>query len=448
MAWYIARRFLYLIPTVLGVLILTFILFNVAGGDLASVAMPKSSAKQKEDFDFQRGLDKPVILGRWGKTRAFEGVNFSKGPGAWDKVQAAVFIPATNRERAWLRLPPRGEYPVPLVFPLAAGGRFQLVMTCRTRERAPTTELSWRVASGNVQRVSVPVSEGWRRVALEFEAGADPRILDLKLVTGDSALEIRRMALRKRVRGVFDSQLAFFFRQLVRGELGESVILKQPVTRLLKDGVMPSLYLMVPVFFAEVFLGIVVSLTCAFFRNTFVDRFFVVVSVALMCVPYLVWIIAGQYVLGYALGWFPIWGFQSWAYLLLPVLIGVLTGLGAEIRLYRTIMLDEVYKDYVRTAFAKGVSKPGVLFKHVLKNAMIPIITNVVIAIPFLYSGSLLLETFFGIPGLGYLSITALNSADVDVVRAVVLIGSILYVFANLVTDICYALVDPRVRLR
>lgn len=111
-------------------------------------------------------------------------------------------------------------------------------------------------------------------------------------------------------------------------------------------------------------------------------------------------------------------------------------------------MLDEAHRDYVRTARAKGVSKSRVLFRHVLKNAMIPIITNVVIAIPFLYTGSLLLESFFGIPGLGYLGINAINSSDVDVVRAIVLIGAFMFVIANLLTDICYALVDPRVKLK
>jgi peptide/nickel transport system permease protein len=129
------------------------------------------------------------------------------------------------------------------------------------------------------------------------------------------------------------------------------------------------------------------------------------------------------------------------------VIIGIVSGLGENIRFYRTIMLDELYRDYVRTAFAKGVSRRGVLLRHVLKNAMIPILTNVVIAIPFLYTGSLLLEGFFGIPGLGGMSINALNYSDVDVVRAVVFIGAVLYVFANLLTDIAYALVDPRVKL-
>jgi peptide/nickel transport system permease protein len=167
-----------------------------------------------------------------------------------------------------------------------------------------------------------------------------------------------------------------------------------------------------------------------------------------MSINYLIYIVAGQYFMAYKWGWFPVWGYESARYLILPVIIGVVSGLGSNIRFYRTIMLDEMYKDYVRTALAKGVSKPRVLFVHVLKNAMIPIITNVVIAIPFLYTGSLLLENFFGIPGLGYLGINAILSSDVDVVRALVLIGALLFVVANLLTDICYAAADPRVKLK
>jgi peptide/nickel transport system permease protein len=217
---------------------------------------------------------------------------------------------------------------------------------------------------------------------------------------------------------------------------------------MLKRGVLPSLALSVPIFFGGLVLSVGLALMCAYWRNRWVDRVFVFLAVALMSVNYLVWIIFGQFFLAYKWQLFPIWGFESWRYLLLPVMIGILSGLGANLRFYRTMMLDEIYKDYVRTAFAKGVSPAGVLFKHVLPNAMIPIVTNTVIALPFLYTGNLLLESFFGIPGLGGLSINAINSSDVDVVRGVVLVGAILYVVASLATDLCYALVDPRVKLR
>jgi peptide/nickel transport system permease protein len=155
-----------------------------------------------------------------------------------------------------------------------------------------------------------------------------------------------------------------------------------------------------------------------------------------------------QQVVAYDWQLFPIWGFKSWRNLVLPVIVGVISGLGGEVRFFRTVMLDEMYQDYVRTAFAKGCSQKAVLFKHILKNAMIPVITSTVLAIPFLYTGNLLLETFFGIPGLGYLAVEAINSTDYPVIKATVFVGSILYVFASLLTDICYALVDPRIKLR
>ena len=245
-----------------------------------------------------------------------------------------------------------------------------------------------------------------------------------------------------------NSQLWFYVRQLARGDLGHSAYFHQPVGKLLLDGVAPSLSLMIPIFFIGLIVSISLSLICAFFRNQFIDRFLVITAVALMSINYLVFIVFGQYFFAYKLGWFPVWGYESAKYLVLPAFIGIVSGLGANVRFYRTIMLDEMYKDYVRTAFAKGVSKPRVLFVHVLKNAMIPIITNVVIAIPFLYTGSLLLEKFFGIPGLGYLSVSAVLSSDIDVVRAVVLIGALMFVVANLLTDICYAAADPRVKLK
>ena len=236
--------------------------------------------------------------------------------------------------------------------------------------------------------------------------------------------------------------------QIRRANFGTSTSTNQRVTSMLVEGILPSLMLTVPIFFVGLIVSISLSLICAFFRNQFVDRFFVVMAVALMSINYLIFIILGQYILGYRMQWFPIWGFESWRFVLLPVLIGVVSGLGGSLRFYRTIMLDEMYRDYVRTAFAKGAGKTRVLFKHVLKNAMVPIVTNVVIVIPFLYTGSLLLETFFGIPGLGYIAINAINSSDVDVIRAIVLIGSISFVLANFLTDLCYLAVDPRVKLK
>jgi len=149
---------------------------------------------------------------------------------------------------------------------------------------------------------------------------------------------------------------------------------------------------------------------------------------------------------------FPVYGYapgvHSIRFLLLPVLIALLKGLGGDVRFYRTIMLEEVSRDYVRTARAKGLTERVILFKHVLKNAMIPILTRTVLQIPFLFMGSLLLERFFGIPGLGNMTIEAIESADFPVLSAMVYLGALLFALGNLATDISYTLVDPRVRLR
>jgi peptide/nickel transport system permease protein len=145
---------------------------------------------------------------------------------------------------------------------------------------------------------------------------------------------------------------------------------------------------------------------------------------------------------------FPVWGFESARYLVLPVLVGVVAGVGGSVRFYRTVMLDEMYQEYVRTARAKGLGPRTILFRHVLRNAMIPILTNVIVAIPFLYTGALLLENFFGIPGLGRLTVTALFVGDEDVIFATTFLGAILFVVANAITDIAYTWADPRIRLR
>ena len=416
-----------MIPTVLGVILITFILFNVVGGSPAAMTLGRHVTPQAlEEFDELRGFNKPLFFGWWTTTRALEDDAFRKMPGAEYVEQS--FIRMTN-----------GEYAVPLAFSLRPNTTYRL-------------EIEYRMADGscvfpNIGKNTLESSKHWKKTELIFQTLEKTSPKDLSFKVDGGALELRALQLRRKMANPLDSQLVFFLKQIARFDFGMSSSLNQPVSGLLVKGMGPSLILMIPVFFLELFLAIGIALICAFMRNTLVDRFFVVLAVALMSINYLVWIIVGQYVLSFKMGWFPVWGFASWGYLLLPVFIGVISGLGSNVRFYRTIMLDEMYKDYVRTAFAKGVSKSGVLFKHVLKNAMIPIVTNVITAIPFLYTGSLLLESFFGIPGLGYLAVNAVNSSDVDVIRAEVFIGAVLFVIFNLITDLCYAWLDPRVKL-
>ena len=247
---------------------------------------------------------------------------------------------------------------------------------------------------------------------------------------------------------LFRAQFPRLARNILRGDFGESLTSKMRVSQLLRDGVWPSLCVTTPLFFLELILAVGLALLAAYFRETWMDRSLVVLAVMAMSISSLVYIMVAQYWLASEWRLLPVWGFEGPQYLVLPVLIGTVAGTGGTLRFYRTVMLDEMYQDYVRTAFAKGCRQRTVLFKHVLKNAMIPIITHTVITIPFLYTGNLLLETFFGIPGVGYLAVEAINSNDIPVVKATVMIGSIVYVFASLVTDICYALVDPRIKLR
>ncbi len=247
-------------------------------------------------------------------------------------------------------------------------------------------------------------------------------------------------------------QYFFYLKQITTFDFGRSYATKQKISQMIKEGMGPSLSLAVPAFFFGSILGIIISLLVALYRGKLFDRLTVVLSVAGMSVSVLAYIIAGQYYLAYMSGLFPIsgWepGLRGVPFLVLPGLIWVIVSLGSDVRFFRTVMLDEINQDYVRTAYAKGLGKYRVLFRHVLKNAMIPIITRLVIAIPFLYTGSLLLENFFSIPGLGSMSINAINSSDFPVIKAITFIGALLYVGGNIVTDICYALADPRVRLK
>ena len=247
---------------------------------------------------------------------------------------------------------------------------------------------------------------------------------------------------------VFDAQFWQIVWQFAHLDFGKSLQSNQRISSMMADGVVPSLCVTTPIFIIELVVAIALALICAFYRDTWIDRFFVVISIITMSIPSLIYIMLGQYWFAFKLEWFPVWGFESAYYLVLPVAIGIVYSVGGSLRFYRTIMLDEMYQDYVRTAFAKGASQRQVLFKHVLKNALIPILTNVVIAIPFLYTGSLLLESFFGIPGLGRMTVDAIYTGDEPVLFAMVFIGSVVFVIANLITDLCYTWADPRIRLQ
>jgi len=213
----------------------------------------------------------------------------------------------------------------------------------------------------------------------------------------------------------------------------------------------PSLAIAIPIFLVGILVHVTFAMMLAFFRGSYLDTSGVVLCVIMMSISSLFYVIAGQYLISMLLRLVPISGYdlglEAVKFLILPVVVGVVGGIGASTRLYRTFFLEEINKDYVRTARAKGLSELRVLFRHVLKNAMIPILTGVVVVIPLLFTGSLILESFFSIPGLGSYTIDAIHAQDFAIVRAMVFLGSVLYLVGLILTDITYTLVDPRVRL-
>lgn len=250
-----------------------------------------------------------------------------------------------------------------------------------------------------------------------------------------------------------DSLFLNQMQRLATFDLGASDVTGRPLAEIFQEGALPSLLLTVPAFLASLVMSVGLSLYLVFIRNKTVDLAASLLCVMLMSVPVMVYVIFGQFVVAQVLNYFPAFGFQlkgfsTAKFLVLPVSLMVISGLGSEVRMFRALFLEEMGQDYIRTARAKGVSTALVLLRHVLKNGLINLITLLVASLPFLIMGSLLLENFFGIPGLGNVLFSAIQAPDFAVVQASVFLGSLLYLGGLLLTDICYAWADPRIRLQ
>ena len=235
-------------------------------------------------------------------------------------------------------------------------------------------------------------------------------------------------------------------------DFGRSWAGQQKISDMIWQGAFPSLTLSLPAFVISGVVSLCISLLVSFYRGQWIDRTMVVLMVTLMSISSLAYIIFGQWFFGFKLGWFEISGYEPGfpyflPYIILPVIIWVIVAVGPDVRFYRTIVLDEIYQDHIRTARAKGLGESKILFKHVLKNAMISVITYVVIQLPFLIQGALLLESFFSIPGLGSITLDAVNSADFPVLKAMTVLSAVAYIVFSIITDILYTVADPRVRL-
>jgi peptide/nickel transport system permease protein len=246
-------------------------------------------------------------------------------------------------------------------------------------------------------------------------------------------------------------QFLDFLRQIVTFDYGRSYDSGQKLSELFAAGAPVSLLLTVPPFVIGFILNVSLGLLIAYYRGSWLDRISTAVFIMAMSISYLVYIIALQYLMAFKLGWFPISGYdeglEGLKYLLLPWLIIILVSMGPDVRMYRTVFLDETQADYVRTARAKGVGELRLLFGHVLKNAMIPIVTYTMVAVPFLILGAFLMERYFSLPGVGDLMITAINNGDFPVLKGLTMIIALGYSAVVLLTDIIYAWVDPRVSL-
>jgi len=247
-------------------------------------------------------------------------------------------------------------------------------------------------------------------------------------------------------------QLRDHYWKMLTFDFGRSDRDGAPIAKRLREGAGPSLSFTMPAFVLSLLLGVGISLFVAYFRGTAIDRLGVVIAVLMMSVSVLLYIIGGQFLFGKLLSWFPISGFDPdpgmiARFLAMPIAIYALAGLGGEVRFNRTLFIEETSRDYVRTARAKGAGDAQVMVRHVLRNALIPILTHVVTAIPFLFTGSLLIESFFGIPGLGSVTVEAIEGNDFATLRVMVYIGALLFTVFQIVTDFAYQLADPRVRL-
>ena len=249
-------------------------------------------------------------------------------------------------------------------------------------------------------------------------------------------------------------QLGIYLKSIVTFDWGKSWATNEAVSNLFASRLPATLTVMLPILILDVLLALPIAMWVAYRRGSLADRTLMVITTVALSISFLVYIIVGQYLFGFQLGWFPVqgWSDNFWTnlitYVPLPVLLAVMVGVSPQTRLYRSFFLDELGQDYVRTARAKGLTENKVLFKHVLRNAMIPIITNIGLALPSVFIGSFLIETFFSIPGLGREVLLAVNRSDYPVIQAITVYLAMLTMVINLLTDVMYKAIDPRVVLK
>lgn len=433
MVRYVIRRLGYSVLIILGVVLVTFVLFRIAAGDPTGVVLGKNpSPREIEDLRVELGVDKPLFWGWWRKTEMYPAANFLENR----DLPGVVVNKRCGKTNEGLRMPPDGDVSFAKNFDLDAAVVAAMV----------TFQGGLRVA-GNEFVSTAPAT---RRIVL------DGRPDSFRLTALNDGARLIRVTFQRRQESPWNSQMTEALGEIIRFKstfpyvslfnFGRTLVTREKIRSILARGIGPSLMVMTPIFLGELVLGIVLALFATANKDGLADRAVVLLSVAGMSVSYLVFIIFGQWYLGYYFNLFPVWGYGDLRHLILPVVVGIASGLGGGVRFYRTVFIHELKSEYLRTAVAKGCGPVRVYCRHLLRNAMVPILARATTIIPFLFTGSLLLESFFGIPGLGYAGVNALMNSDLQLVKALVVVGALLFVSINLLADVAYAWADPRVR--
>ena len=330
-----------------------------------------------------------------------------------------------------------------------AGGRLRAGVRRAHRGLGPGAPMTRFLVRRLAYSIPVLLGVAFITLYLFHIAGGDP--VAIKLGKNPNPADVAALRAELGLEGGLLKQYLEFLRQTVTFDFGRSWADDTPVREIFARGLLPTLTVSIPAFTLGAMLSVSISLVVAFYRGSLLDRTVTALAIAGISISSLIYILVGQAVLADRWKLFPIWGYEygpgAIFFVALPVLIWIAVSVGTDVRYFRTVVLEEISKDYVRTARAKGLSEAKVLFKHVLTNSALPIITRLTIALPFLITGSFLLEVFFGIPGLGATLFTAIQNSDLPVVKAFTMVGAVLYVAFNVLADLLYAYFDPRIRL-
>jgi peptide/nickel transport system permease protein len=506
---YVLRRLGWSVLTVFGVMLITFGLFRGMAGDIAAAHLgQKADQQQRADWLNRHGYDKPMLLNLHGRLMIVDNTEGDRPLAANDDSKTgsktadalALYgeIPDTevddqggqDREKGLVRV--LGRYVWRLNRKTHLSELTEGRPLTKTRRETPTTKPSTQPETTtpdpvykpviifslrdnsklaiDLSHLSVKVSDkpknnSKKDIKDKIEELTKPkpkaRVIKIQTLARPDATcgdlldainnhpenngRIHAKITEWSITDLLDSQFSDHVVKSVTFQ-ARSLRIHKKLTQIIAERAPTSLALTVPAMAAGWFLAMVISSFVAYYRGTMLDKVGVFLSVLGMCIPFLAFMIYGQWLM-FILAPTRAYGLAYRSNVYLPITIMVIAGLGGSVRFYRTVILDQVHQDYVRTARAKGASLPAVLFKHVLKNCMLPILTNLILSLPFLIMGSLLVETYFGIPGLGDLLLTSINGRDEPVVNAMVFLMAIVYTTGVMLADISYAIFDPRIRL-